>query len=560
VIDFPTYAETFLRIRTKDRRIAPFVLNGEQQIIWNVVAQQIDDGEPVRIGVLKPRQIGCSTLCEGISWWGLTTHFNTNAITIAHDSDSTRRLLDMAKTFYDHMPIKPMRRWNTRQEIVLDRPETPQYSVDLGLGSRIDIRTAGKIGAGRAVTTHILHCSEIAQWPYPEDLFSGLFNGVPYEPGTMVFMESTAHGAGNWWHEFWEEMKRGANAFRAIFIPWFTVEEYELHGRIMLHWMEKRALDDEEKRLKRIYKLSDGRIAWRRMRISEQKGDKDLFRQEYPSNDEEAWIVAGFPVFDNYRLELALERCKKPIAQGYVDPANVFHEDPKGPLKIWELPKEGKRYTAGCDAALGVEGGDFCCMELLDDQDNQVAEWHQRIEPISFAHRIEGVARWYNSAEVAIELEGQGFSTMAELRKTYFNQYRWRYMDRFVDKMTDQIGWVTNQKTKPLLIALMSEHVRNGSIGIQSKDLVGEMMRFIEPGQAAPGCKDDRVMAMMIAAFVNDVNRPRGRAAVTVPHEKYAIEGLPPEALKDPDYALKHDMGQHLRNVDRPDDLDWRTF
>lgn len=553
--DFPHFAKSLLKIKTKDRRIVPFVLNGEQEIIWEAIKSQLDENDPVRIATCKPRQVGASTLCQGLCWWKLTTQENTHALSIAHETKATQRIFSMSQVFFDYMPMKPMRRYSTRQEIVLENADDYARIDNPGLRSRLELGTAGKMGTGRSATVHVLHCSEIAQWPYPEELIGGLFPSVPYEPNTMILMESTAHGAGEYWHEFWQECKNGENQFIPVFIPWFTVKEYQLSPEQTARWMVKRGYDEEEKRLRRIFKISDERLAWRRMRINEFKGNEDSFREEYPADDVECWVVAGNPIFDTHRLLTALEKCRKPQI-GYLDPNLAWRADRKGPISVWRHPVADGRYTIGVDVALGVRGGDYSVVEVVDAGDEQCAEWHGHIDPISFAGEIEKLGRYYNNAVVAIEINNHGFSTQAELRKRYWNCYRWRFMDRFVDKLTDKIGWESNVKTKPLLIAHMSHLVREGDVGIRSKELVQEMMRFIETpsgGEAAAGCFDDRVMAFMIACYVNDVERPKGAGgSVTMPYDHQ-----PPQSA-DADYALSHDLGQHLFSGD--DEHDWRTM
>jgi hypothetical protein len=324
--------------------------------------------------------------------------------------------------------------------------------------------------------------------------------------------------------------------------------------------MAARSIDLEEKRLIKNYHLTPERLAWRRMRINEFKGDEDLFRQEYPCDDVEAWIVAGRPVFDTNRLLLALDRTRKPLRVGYLDGGLKFHDDRKAPIKMWEAPKPETRYTMGVDVALGVRGGDYSVMELVDPDDNQVCEWHGHIDPISFAGEVEKLARYYNDALVAIEIENQGFATQAELRKHYFNLYRWRYMDRFSDRLTDKIGWETNMKTKPMLIAHMAHLVREGSCAIKSKDLVQEMMRFIETptgGEAASGCKDDRVMAWMIACYIRSVDQPKSMPGVGGVTMAWSQE-LPEHVSAD--YMITHDLRQAPAYREDEEDVDWRSL
>ena len=560
-LHFPTYARTMLHIKTKDRRVVPFVLNAEQLIIWAAIEEQIRANEPVRAVILKPRQVGSSTVCQGLTYWGISTNFNTNAIAIAHDADSTAAIFGMSKLMYDSMPIRPLRRYHTRFELSFENESEEARVAVPGLRSSIQIRTAGKASAGRGVTPHIIHGSEVAQWPYPEEIFSGLIQGVPYEPGTMVLLESTAHYDGHFWREFWDECGDPDSQYRRIFIPWFTVSDYELPERVALRYMDVRALDAEEKRLRTQFHLSLGRLAWRRMKVKEMNGDEDMFRQEYPATAEEAFIVGGEPVFNKHRLLMALGQTKAPSGIGTVNAKLDWVPDRKGPLKVWVPPQDGHKYVVGVDAASG-EGSDYAAMQVTDlESDEQCALWHGKMEPIALAREVERVARWYAKALVAIEMDKYGMATHMELRNHYNYLYRWRHVDTFVDRLTAKVGWESNIRTKPLLIAHMRHLIEEGSCRIYDRDTIAEAMTFIKTansGDAAPGEHDDRIMALMIAFMVASQERPKhySTGGVGLPYQQEDV--LPDEVLKDPDAYRKYDFGQHVR--ERGEAWDWRQM
>ena len=56
------YIESCLKIRTKSGAVVPFCLNAAQQKLYAVAKRQQDEGKPVRIIILKARQLGFSTL------------------------------------------------------------------------------------------------------------------------------------------------------------------------------------------------------------------------------------------------------------------------------------------------------------------------------------------------------------------------------------------------------------------------------------------------------------------------------------------------------------------
>ena len=59
------YIENCLKIKTKSGTVVPFRLNDAQRKLYAVAKRQQDAGKPVRLIILKARQLGFSTLTEG---------------------------------------------------------------------------------------------------------------------------------------------------------------------------------------------------------------------------------------------------------------------------------------------------------------------------------------------------------------------------------------------------------------------------------------------------------------------------------------------------------------
>ena len=56
--DFPFYAKSALKIRTKEGQIQPLVLNAAQRILDDAVSKQVAAEGKVRVIILKARQQG----------------------------------------------------------------------------------------------------------------------------------------------------------------------------------------------------------------------------------------------------------------------------------------------------------------------------------------------------------------------------------------------------------------------------------------------------------------------------------------------------------------------
>ena len=171
------------------------------------------------------------------------------------------------------------------------------------------------------------HNSEVAYWPHAIEHAKGIMQAVPNEPGTEIFIESTANGIGNYFHEQWQRAEAGQSDFLPIFIPWFWQPEYS------------RKVDkdfkplDEEQHLIDQYGLKPEQLAWRRLKIEDlSTGGIDgvkAFMQEYPCSPIEAFQTTGEDSFIAPDIVMAARKCNAEPYGGLivgVDPAR-FGDD-----------------------------------------------------------------------------------------------------------------------------------------------------------------------------------------------------------------------------------------
>jgi hypothetical protein len=280
--DFAFYARNCLKIRTKTEGKLPFVLNTAQQYVHNCIEEQKEKTGKIRGLVLKGRQQGISTYVEGRYTWKTTHNKGVRAFILTHDGESTNALFEMADRYYTNLPshIKPSLGASNAKELFFDE-----------LDSGYKIGTAGNKAVGRGQTIQYFHGSEVAFWMNAGDHTKGIMQAVPDGDGTEVILESTANGVGNYFHEQWKLAEKGLSEFIAIFVPWFWQKEYTKLPPDDL------GLDDYELEIKEHYKLTDGQMFWRRMKVAELTVDgvdgKKAFKQEYPMNAAEAFQVTG---------------------------------------------------------------------------------------------------------------------------------------------------------------------------------------------------------------------------------------------------------------------------
>ena len=223
------YIEHFLCIRTKKGKLARLVMKPAQQRLYEVMKREHDAGRPVRIVILKARQLGFSTVTEAVFFHDSATRPLVRTLIAAHREDATANLFKMNKIFYDNLPaaLKPMRKNSNAQEIVFENPtkDAAEKERNPGLMSSIRCVTAKGGGIGRSDTLTNVHASEVAFWPQMEETMDALLQAVPDDPDTAVVIESTPNGF-NAFKRFWDAAVDGTVAFVPLFFPWFDEPEY----------------------------------------------------------------------------------------------------------------------------------------------------------------------------------------------------------------------------------------------------------------------------------------------------------------------------------------------
>jgi len=491
--DFPFYAKAALRIRTKAGQIEPLTLNPAQEILDAAVSKQMKAEGKIRIIILKARQQGLSTYTGGYLYFSVSQQKARKAMVITHHADSTRALFDMTKRYHENCPdaLKPHTKYSSRKEISFDV-----------LDSSYVVATAGGDSVGRGETLTHVHCSELAFWPKSSapDIWNGLIQAVPNSPNTAVFIESTANGVSGVYYDLWRGAVEGKNGFVPVFIPWFTDPTYR----------EKAPEDFEptpdEQDLSELYDLDNEQLMFRRRKVAQ--NGLDLFKQEYPSEPEEAFLTTGRPVFNLEQLSKALKTTRD-VEQRLALEAGEFVDNNRGELTTYHKHVPGEQYIIGADVAMGINNGDYSVAQVLDSKKRQVAIWRGRVHPDYFADILQALGYYYNEALIIVENNGHGILTCTRLGKDYAypNFYTEVVVDKLTDKETVKLGFTTTAKTKPLIIDELRAESRDGAIELNDMVTIREMLTYIvsKTGsmEAEHGCYDDCVMSLALANHVH---------------------------------------------------------
>lgn len=505
-INTKRYIETFIKIRNKEGKIVGFKLNTPQQKLYDIIREQKRAKKPVRIIILKARQMGFSTLTESILFKETVTKFNRRTGIITHLAAATTNLFNMSKLMLECLPddIKPSVKKSNAQELLFDNDN------GTGLKSKIKCMTAGTSGVGRSDTYDNLHLSELAFWEGDVTAtLTGLLQAVPNLPDTMIIIESTANGYEKF-KELWDQAVNGESDFIPLFVAWWEMPEYSMPYSGF-------KLTAEEEKLKETYNLTDDQLEWRRWCIRNNcQNDIDQFKQEYPSNPEEAFIGTGNCIFDKDAIIERLRHVPKPIKQGYfvydeeAAKSNIMKDirwvnDKKGCIKLYKLPNmpEFTKYCIGGDTAGDTRGDEFSS-DVIDAKSlEQVASLTMQTDEDLYAKQMYCLGKYYGWALMAIETN---FSTYPQKKLEelgYPSFYVRETVDRFDKSVTKQFGYNTNRKTKPLMLANLVELVREHTEIFNEEKTLREMLTFVKKDggkqEAEEGYNDDKVMSIAIA-------------------------------------------------------------
>jgi hypothetical protein len=538
--DLNFYSANHLKIVTKQGHKVPLVANAAQRELDGSIAKQKAEKGYVRQIVLKARQEGISTRVGGRNFRAANLLPNRSCVVIAHKEKPASKIFKMYERFEENLDpgMHPGKVSSQRGNY-----------LEFANGSSISVETAGDPEAGRSQTIHLLHASEVAFWPRPDQVYTAVAQTVPDEAGEII-IESTANGVGNFFHRLWKAAENGENDFVPVFLPWFIHEEYrveitEQEREIIINSedpIERKALDEGYEYKGEMVKLTPEQLMWRRRTIANKlAGDVRKFRQEYPATPREAFITTGDTFFDPDRLELYELDSRAPLTRGtFVKAKDGFQLQlsERGYVRIWEAPHSGGLYVIGADTSSGEKvaavhdsseeesekwGRDYSCAQVFDVKTRTVvAQLHGRMEPPEFAAQLNWLGYYFGSrgpggiifpATLAVEKNHKsGETTIKKLVQEhhYPAMYYARTLNVRTRKVTPVIGWVTTKVTRRPMLDELAEAVRDydlidpgpHAIVIFDAATIGEMATFVRGDDGEPraqeGTHDDRVMALAI--------------------------------------------------------------
>lgn len=509
-------------IRDKGANLHLIKINDAQEILIEEIERQMKDRGYARIIILKARQLGFSTLSQGI---GLVEGFrrtNIEGMCVAHEAKSVENIFGMYERAISHenWPYGKLShdKEQSGEEIIFASP----------VRSKFRVATANNVGSGRGSTFQYLHLSELAFYRDPSTLLLGLMQGVT-DDGSIVIVESTANGWGNYFHTMWSLAEEGKSEYAPLFFPWFTDQNYRIAFRNLVERERFAAsMSRKERDTQMEHDLDLEQMNWRRRTvINKCEGSEDKFQQEYPATPDEAFLLSGRSVWDKGNLQRYMMAARKdpPISKGYLID-NQYVPDDEGHIHIWEEPDPTDLYVIGIDTAEGRVRTQGAAGLTMTDGDNpdfnaasvksvrtgkQVASYKSNYASGLYGEEMVWLGKFYGTARgcdddafMVPESNGIGHALVEKLVELgYQRLYVRKTWNGIEGKFQQKFGFATTVETRPILIRKLQDQIRLQECGVRCMRTWNHIasMRYNHAGKAeAPaGSHDDLAFAEMLA-------------------------------------------------------------
>ena len=435
----------------------------------------------IRLIILKGRQMGITTN-EAMDWLDECIMYSNQNIGILAQVDKTRaEIFDKVKTAYTRLPDsirlndgkiwhKPTTKYSTKQELEF-----------LENHSKISIITDS-----RWWTWSKLHISEFAFISNATELLAWTLPSVP--KNSDIIIESTANGFGNEFEMLWNKYYgKDSYEWSCIFLWWWIMPEYFLPVEEWEVIKLPRELEHLNKPMIDWTVLSEGQKKWY-LNMYESYTNPDYAFQEYPSTPEEAFMNTWTPVF------------KTSVIKNLKTPEYV-EDDIIPDLRIYKPAPEGQ-VVYGWDTSAWVSGWDYSCIIVRDRETAELlACYYWYTDPWDWlckvVDRLVHLGYWWR---IGVEKNNTwyAFYTKAKEYDWYSLCYINNTVDRTYDRQTQEIGWTTNAKTRPILMEDYKIAINKGHIVECDERVIKEMHTFIYNDkmkeEAQVGYHDDGIM------------------------------------------------------------------
>ena len=436
--DFEFCAAATIKIQDKEtKKSIPLILNEGQRILVGEYERQRLAGVPIRVLLVKARQWGGSTATQCYMYWLQRYWFESwHSCIVALDQTQAVNIRTMYKNLIAKLPG-----WS--DPISFKRFEgTELIRIIPERNCRVQIGSAQRPDALRSFDFSLVHMSEVGLWKDTQeakgdDVAMALYSTVPDVPGTMIVMESTAKGVGNYFHRQYlaalDNKKSGTNGIRPVFVAWYVdarytkryFDKYRNTEDFVSTWTEYNWWQWEQGA------TLDGIYWYNNFKKAHHWTDFQM-KSEYPTTAEEAFQTKSGRYFTDDLLAWLKHNVRQPkfvgdirgdatIGDKVMENVKLYPNDAlqSEVLKIWIHPQDnapdGKvvknRFLVTVDVGGRGYRADWSVISVFDRISmagefgalERAALWRGHVDPDLLAYKAAQIAHYYDDALLVIE-------------------------------------------------------------------------------------------------------------------------------------------------------------
>lgn len=536
--DFEYWAATCATIfdKTSGQEVK-FKLRKAQRKLLKVLVETAFALKPIRIILVKARQWGGSTLVQLFcAWIQLFHRKNWNSVIATHIEEAARNIRSMYTLMAERHPkdIQDIRfrafEGSSKNKQIVDR------------GCVIYIGSMERPNSLHSGNYKLVHCSEVGYWKEttqrkPSDFVNAFEGSVPLEPFTLVALESTAKGTGNFFHTTWLSAVKGENAYTPVFVAWWEIDMYTMP----FDSFEQKKMFVESMNSYELYMFSLGAtlegLHWYREKRKSFDNDWDM-QEQFPSTADEAFVTSGRKAHHPLHIKQMEMFVKKPeyIGELFADaPSGAeainksleFKDIAKGEFWVWKKPDNKRLYTNRYVVSLDIGGAsakaDWSVIRVLDRLPMMnggvpefVATYRFHMDQDLTAWRAVQVAKWYCDALLVVEsnslkkfqTEGNFTSTVLDIiAHVYPNLYYRDDPSKIKEGIPLRYGFQTGSN-KSEIVSIMTRGLRDMGFIERDQRMLDECgwYELKQDGSygAIDGQHDDIYMSSGINLWVSD--------------------------------------------------------
>lgn len=575
--DFEYWCFRCVKIQDKlSKRLIPFRLNYGQRCAAAAYEGMRLAGKPIRVIIVKARQWGGSTVTQVYMLWLQLYHYQRwHSAIVSQLKNQAINIRSMLTSVIANYPSSVPRFSITGFESLGNTRFIPERQC------KIQVSSAETPDALRSFDFSMLHLSEVGLWKSTpaksaEDLVQSLYSTVPYVEGSLIVMESTAKGVGNFFHKNYLAAVSGESVMRPLFVPWFAIENYAHFRHTKGGQAIERgpdglpvsALSDPQRLVENFSPYQEKQwqqgatlegIAWY---ADTQRGlqySDFMMRSEYPGSDSEAFQAKSNRYYEQEQVDACRTTCRQPLLVGNLrgdaekggaclrNLRLTGQHSPSDELRVWIRPDDGlppvsDRFLVVVDIGGLSQKADWSVISVFDrrslSQPNgaleRAATWRGHIDHDLLAWKAAQIAQWYGNALLAIEsntletkdavrIQDNGadhfFTVIDELAGVYPNLYMRSVAPEVAgDGVTRRYGWHTNVRTKYLAYDQSRASIRDGEF-VEHDMRCCDEMDWLEKKPngslgAIVGQHDDLIDTTAIALYISTREMPLPRVLV----------------------------------------------